>query len=71
MTLSPVFRSSEAIEELVAKGHIDRLRPSIAAQRTYAADLHTLLPEIIDPRYVASPGGGDDDITFLQEHFLV
>lgn len=71
MTLSPVFRSLEAVEALHAKGHIDRLAGSIKAQRANVQRLHTLLPDVLDGRYIAQAREESDDIVFLQEHFFL
>ena len=71
MTLSPIFRSTAAVEMLDAKGYIERLRPSIVAQRAYVRELTGLLGEVIDARYIAAGRDEDDDLTFLQEHFFL
>lgn len=71
MTLSPIFRSSEAIEELRSKGYTNALAPSMLAQRQYKRMLHDLLPEVIDERYLTTAEESKDDITFLQEHFFL
>ncbi len=72
MTLSPVFRSTDAIETLSAKGYLSKLAPAIARQKTYVDGLNGLLADIIDDRYVARPESpDDDDLVFLQEHFFL
>jgi hypothetical protein len=72
MTLSPVFRSTDAIESLNAKGYLSRLGPAIARQRDYAERLNGFLAEVIDGRYIGRlDPDGDDDLTFLQEHFFL
>lgn len=71
MTLSPIFRSIDAVEMLETKGYLARLRPSIAAQREYVRELNGLLRDVIDAKYIASNPDEDDDLTFLQEHFFL
>jgi hypothetical protein len=71
MTLSPVFRSPEALEALVSRGYLDRLAPSVEAQRDYQATLRDLLGEVIDARYIRRVTQDTDDIRFLQEHFFL
>ncbi len=71
MTLSPVFRSQDAVEALASRGYLDRLAPSIAAERAYVDALHELLAEVIDGGYLASRPRQTDDLSFLQEHFFL
>jgi len=71
MTLSPVFRSSSAVEALTSKGYLESLSASIEAQRRYVQTVHRLLNEIIDGCYVAAEPPAADDLTFLQEHFFL
>jgi hypothetical protein len=71
MTLSPIFRSIDAVEMLESKGYLEKLRPSIQAERDYVRELVGLLPEVIDGRYIAAQAAEDDDISFLQEHFFL
>ncbi|HSW45860.1 MAG TPA: hypothetical protein VLM89_09840 [Phycisphaerae bacterium] len=71
MTLSPIFRSLEAVEMLEMKGYLARLRPSIEAERACSRELAELLRDVIDDRYIAADGNEDDEIVFLQEHFFL
>lgn len=71
MTLSPIFRSHNAVEALKSRGYLDRLAPSIAAERAYVDTLHGLLADVIDRRYLADHIVRADDIAFLQEHFFL
>jgi len=71
MTLSPIFRSIDAVEALETKGYLGKLRPSIAAEREYVRELTSLLRDVIDERYIAGETADDDDLTFLQEHFFL
>lgn len=73
MTLSPIFRSSDAVDLLEREGIWDKLAPEldaqIAANSAILADFKTL----IDPQYIASDGEalGQDRLLFLQENFFL
>lgn len=71
MTLSPVFRSPDAVAALESKGFLRRLEPSLQAERAYVALLHKLLPQTIDQRYLSPAEPAVDDVTFLQDHFFL
>ncbi|MEP0845082.1 MAG: hypothetical protein HRF43_20455 [Phycisphaerae bacterium] len=71
MTLSPVFRSSEALAALESKGYLDRLAPALAAERGYVRRLHALLPETIDRRFLSPADEPQSDVLFLQDHFFL
>lgn len=56
---------------LATKGHLEALAPSIRAERSYVEQLHAMLPDVVDGRYIAPVRGQSDDVTFLQEHFFL
>jgi len=72
MTLSPVFRSPQALESITGKGYLDRLAPSIESQRRYVRTVHELLGDVLDAHYIApSQSGDNDEVTFFQERFFL
>ena len=71
MTLSPVFRSQDAVRALIASGHFESLGPSISAEREYTRALRELLDDVISERFLSNEEESDDDIEFLQEHFFL
>ncbi len=71
MTLSPVFRSQDAVRALIASGHFESLAPSISAEREYTRALRRLLDDVISERFLSNEEESDDDIEFLQEHFFL
>ncbi len=71
MTLSPVFRSSQAVSELVLRGYWDQLAPSLSIMRDAKRAVLGLLDEVIDGRFVSHPLEIPDDNVFLQEHFFL
>lgn len=79
MTLSPVFRSHEAVRLLREQGVWKRLAPDIAGQARAVEVLHRDLEDLIDPRFLEEPDplprGGEmsepDSLGFLQEYFFL
>lgn len=79
MTLSPVFRSPDAVRLLREEGVWDRLRPDIAGQARAVEMLHGQLETLIDARFLDRPPelprAGDTDapaaLPFLQEYFFL
>ena len=71
MTLSPVFRSQDAVRALIASGHFESLRPSVSAEREYTRALRELLNDVISERFLRNEDESDDDIEFLQDHFFL
>ena len=71
MTLSPVFRSEASVQALDARGYLDRLAPSLAAERKYVARINDLLTDVIAPPYLASTDQVTDDLDLLQDHFFL
>lgn len=79
MTLSPVFRSPEAVRLLRDEGIWDRLGPDIAAQARAVATLRDDLAALIDSRFLGEerplPREGDTEsregLAFLQEYFFL
>jgi len=71
MTLSPVFRSPEAVEALRSRGYLRSLRPSIKAQRECVGRLSELLLDVISPDYIADRRQPEEDVDFLQENFFL
>lgn len=71
MTLSPVFRSPEAVKALRRKGYMRSMRPSIEAQKEAVRRLRELLRDVVAPEYLGEVVESDDDVVFLQEHFFL
>src|SRR5688500_10403624 len=75
MTLSPVFRSHEAVEALRREGIWDRLAPAAAAQSEAIARVTRDLPLVLDAKFLAGqpPSGTreDTDMTFFPDFFFL
>ena len=79
MTLSPVFRSPEAVRLLEEHGVWDRLAPAMKAQARAVNTLYGDLGELIDSRFLhpgrKAPEEGDmrspEGLAFLQEYFFL
>ncbi len=79
MTLSPVFRSREAVRLLEEDGVWARLRPAMEAQARAVEALYEDLGELMDARYLDAgrrvPGPGEmqtpEGLAFLQEYFFL
>ena len=79
MTLSPVFRSPEAVQLLKDHGVWDRLKPAMQAQAHAVNALYRDLGELMDPRFlhqgrrVPDDGemGSPEGLEFLQEYFFL
>ena len=74
MTLSPVFRSLEAVEALRREGIWDRLAPAAAAQGEAIARVKGDLPLVLDRAFLAesAPHTSDDGgMKFFQDFFFL
>jgi len=79
MTLSPVFRSPEAVRLLEEHGVWDRLRPAMRAQAQAVNALYQDLGELMDARFLHQgrrvPEEGEmrstEGLAFLQEYFFL
>lgn len=76
MTLSPVFRSAEAVRLLEQEGVWERLRPAIAAQAEAVRTIHRDLAEVIGSPFCRTGlptgvGRVQDELRFLQEFFFL
>jgi hypothetical protein len=71
MTLSPVFRSPEAVEALKEKGYLKALLPSLKAQRDSRRRLAQLLRDVVAREYLDAWRDAEDDVAFLQEQFFL
>lgn len=79
MTLSPVFRSPEAVRLLEEHGVWDRLSPAMSAQARAVNALYQDLGELIDQRFIHGgrdvPEAGEmhsaEGLAFLQEYFFL
>ena len=71
MTLSPVFRSPEAVRALEEKGYLEALAPALELQRASVARIRELLGDAIDGRYLLEATAPAGDVTFLQEQFFL
>ncbi|MFC1574574.1 hypothetical protein ACFL3Z_00665 [Gemmatimonadota bacterium] len=79
MTLSPVFRSPEAVRLLEEKGVWERLGPAMEAQARAVNTLYEDLGNLMDPRFLQEgsrvPEAGEmrsaEGLGFLQEYFFL
>jgi hypothetical protein len=78
MTLSPVFRSADAVKLLHDEGILDRLQPALRSQARAVETLHADLGELIDPAFLEAPPSipGEEateweTLGFLQEYFFL
>ena len=79
MTLSPVFRSPDAVRLLENEGVWTRLEPAISAQARAVNALYRDLEELMDPRFLEEdprvPEDGEihsaEGLAFLQEFFFL
>jgi hypothetical protein len=76
MTLSPVFRSDEAVQVLRTAGVWSRLDPAARGQAEAIASVKQDLPNVLDAKYIAINqlvGDADDSIgiEFVQEFFFL
>lgn len=78
MTLSPVFRSPEAVRLLKEEGVWTRLEPAIRGQAEAVATVQSDMEGLLDPRYrtepqVPDPEGLQDPqhLTFVQDYFFL
>jgi hypothetical protein len=75
MTLSPVFRSAEAVETLRAAGVWDRLRPAALSQAVAITAVKADLPRVLDTKFIDQSRLGeeqvDGDMRFFQEFFFL
>lgn len=79
MTLSPVFRSRDAVRLLREEGVWDRLGPDIAGQARAVERLHGDLDDLIDPRFLEEAGplprdgevSDPEALSFLQDYFFL
>ena len=76
MTLSPVFRSLEAVEVLRTAGIWTELAPAARGQAESIATVKRDLPNVLDLRYIDTNAIGGDDasapgLEFIQEFFFL
>ena len=77
MTLSPVFRSQEAVEVLRREGVWSRLDPAAREQAAAIARVRQDLPSVLDPAYLDSDAAaapapsGETGLEFVQEFFFL
>jgi hypothetical protein len=78
MTLSPVFRSAQAVSLLQQQGIWDRFAPALAAQIEAVATVHNDLEAVIDGRFRLPAGrtvteAADEDpaLKMLQDYFFL
>jgi len=79
MTLSPVFRSPEAVRLLEEHGVWERLGPAMRAQAVAVNRLYQDLGDLVDPRFLHEgkkvPEDGEmrseEGLAFLQEYFFL
>ena len=77
MTLSPVFRSAEAVRVLKAEGIWDQLGPAARGQADAIANVRRDLPLVLDERYIDEGLAASEaskkfiDLEFVQEFFFL
>jgi hypothetical protein len=73
MTLSPVFRSLEAVEALRREGVWDRLAPAASAQSDAITRVKQDLPLVLEPRFLAmqTDARDQDGMKFFQDFFFL
>jgi hypothetical protein len=79
MTLSPVFRSPDAVRLLEKEGVWERMAPAMKAQARAVNALYRDLRELVDERYLEEGRGVPEDgemrsaegLSFLQEYFFL
>lgn len=77
MTLSPVFRSPEAVQVLIAEGIWSRLEPSARGQAEAIGNVSRDLRLILDSRFIdeaslaSSSGAEDIELKFVQDFFFL
>ena len=77
MTLSPIFRSDEAVRVLGIEGVWSRLDPAARGQAQAIANVRRDIPNVLDARFVdmgaiAATGTGDAiELEFIQEFFFL
>src|SRR5262245_62001054 len=76
MTLSPVFRSAEAVRALGAAGVWRELEPAARGQLEALANVKRDLPAVLDAAYIEGGGdatiaGPDVEFEFVQEFFFL
>jgi hypothetical protein len=76
MTLSPVFRSDEAVQVLRSAGIWSRLDPAARGQAEAITCVKQDLPKVLDAKYIdmgqlVADSGGSIGIEFIQEFFFL
>ena len=71
MTLSPVFRSHEAVKALKSKGYLKAMKPALKLQRRSVARVRELLRDVISAEFLRDEALPADDVEFVQEHFFL
>jgi hypothetical protein len=74
MTLSPVFRSPDAVQALRREGVWDRLMPAARGQAEAIARVRQDMPEVLDACYFQASDDslvGEPRIEFIQEFFFL
>ncbi|MFC1671692.1 class 1 isoprenoid biosynthesis enzyme [Planctomycetota bacterium] len=71
MTLDPVFRSKEAVDQIKADGFLQNMADSYEAHQKAIRHIHGLMPDVLDRRYLREPEDDEGEIEFLQNHFFL
>ena len=71
MTLDPVFRSREAVDQIMEDGFLQNMADSYDAHQKAIAYIHGLMPDVLDKRYLQQAEGNEGEIEFLQNHFFL
>ena len=71
MTLDPVFRSKEAMNQMMEDGYLENLTDSLECHRETIRHIRDLMPNIIEEVYLIPGYLDDNNLVFLQNHFFL
>lgn len=71
MTLDPVFRSKEAVNQMMKDGYLENLADSLECHRETIRHIRGLMPNIIEEAYLIPGYLDDNNLVFLQNHFFL
>ena len=71
MTLDPVFRSQDAVEQIRRDGFLERMADSRLAHEEAIRYIHGLMPQVLGPGYMDPQAAVPGEIEFLQNHFFL
>lgn len=71
MTLSPVFRSPDAVKALKSRGYLKALKPALKLQRQSVERVRDLLRDVIEDDFIGGDAPASDEVAFVQENFFL